>query len=84
MASAFELNKEEFKHNFKKEDHTYLSYAKTDNSNTFHLAHPVVLPVKPFSLLVEEKFIEQSAAYSFFTDPDPPNKLYIRNSVFRI
>ena len=23
MASAFELDKEEYKHNFKKEDHTY-------------------------------------------------------------
>lgn len=84
MASAFELNKEEFKHNFQNEDHTYISSAKTDNSNNFHLDHPVALPVKPYSFIVEEKFIKQPATYSFFTDSDPPNKLYILNSVFRI
>lgn len=84
MASALELNEEEFKHNFKKEDHTYISSVKTDDGNDFHLDHPIALPVNSFFLIAEEKFIELPATSVFFTDPDPPNKLYIRNSVFRI
>lgn len=84
LFSTFELNKEEFKHNFKKEDHTYITTAKTVSGHDFHLDHPVALPVNPIRLIVEEKFIQEPRAYHFFTNPDPPPKLYIRNSVFRI
>lgn len=84
MASAFELNKEEFKNNFKKEDHTYIISAKSSTFHDFHIDHPVPLPVNLIRVIVEERFVEQSHAYNFFTDPDPPDKIYICNSVFRI
>lgn len=82
--SVFELDNEEFKQNFKKEDQSYIIAVNSGAVHDFHLDHPVALPVNPISLIVQEKFIQQSATYSFFTNPDPPNKLYIRNSVFRI
>ena len=35
MASAFELDKEEYKHNFKKEDHTYNVSVKSGIAHDF-------------------------------------------------
>jgi len=84
LASAFEVNNEEFKQNFKKESYSYIIAAKSGAVHDFHLDHPVALPVNLIFQIAEEKFIQQQATCSFFTDPDPPNKLYIRNSVFRI
>lgn len=84
LSSAFELDNAEFKQNFKKEVHSYIIAAKSGTVHDFHLDHPIALPVNPISLIVQEKFIQQSATYSFLTNPDPPNKLYIRNSVFLI
>jgi hypothetical protein len=84
MASSFELNKEEYKHNFKKEDHTYIVSLKSGIAHDFKIEHPAALPVNFISLLVEERFVQQTPSFNLFTDPDPPERLYIRNSVFRI
>ncbi len=84
MASAFELDKEEYKHNFKKEDHTYIVSLKSGIAHDFKIDHPAALPVNFISLLVDEKFIPQTSSFNRFKDPDPPERLYIRNSVFRI
>lgn len=84
IASAVELNKEEFKQNFKKENHTYITTAKSGVGHNYHLDHPVALPENPIRIVAEEKFIQQLQAFTFFTDPDPPERLYIRYSVFRI
>ena len=84
MASAFELNTEEYKHNFKKEDHTYNVSSKPGIAYDFKIDHPAALAVNFISLLVEERFVQQTSSFNLFTDPDPPERLYIRYSVFRI
>lgn len=84
MASAFELDKEEYKHNFKKEDHTYNVSSKSGIAHNFKIDLPAALPVNFISLLVEERFVQQTSSFTLFTDPDPPERLYIRYSVFRI
>ena len=84
MASAFELNKEEYKHNFKNEDHTYNVSSKPGIAHDFKIDHPAALAVNFISLLVQESFVQQTSSFNLFTDPDPPERLYIRYSVFRI
>lgn len=84
IASAFELDNEEFKQNFKKECHSYIIAAKSGAVHDFHIDHPVALLVNLIFQLPEEKFIQQQSACSFFINPDPPDKLYIRNSILRI
>ena len=84
MASAFEVDKEEYKHNFKKEDHTYIVSLKSGVAHDFKIDHPASLPVNFIILLVEERFVQQTSSFNRFTDPDPPERLYIRYSVFRI
>ncbi len=69
MASAFELNKEEYKHNFNKEDHTYIVSLKSGIAHDFKIDHPGALPVNFISLLVEERFIQQTSSFNLFTDP---------------
>ncbi len=82
--SVFELDNDEFKQNFKKEDQSYTIAVNSGAVHDFHLDHPVALPVNTISPIVREKFIQQLTTSIFFKNPDPPNKLYIRNSVFRI
>ena len=83
-ASTFELDKEEFKQNFKKEDHTYITSSNSVTAHDFKIDHPAALPVNLISLLVEERFVQQTSSFTLFPDPDPPERLYIRYSVFRI
>lgn len=83
-ALTFELNKEEFKQNFNKEEHAYITTANSGSGQDCPIDRPVALPENPFRIVVEEKFIQQLQPYTFFSDPDPPSALYILNSVFRI
>ena len=84
MASALELDKEEYKHNFNKEDHTYVVSLKSDIAHDFKIDHPAALPVNFISLLVQKSFTQQTSSLNRFTDQDPPERLYILYSVFRI
>ena len=84
MASAFELDKEEYKHNFEKEEHGCFISLNSDTVHDFKIDHQAALPVNFIYSLVEETFIQPTFSSDIFTNPDPPQRLYLLNLVFLI
>ena len=84
MVSAFEIDKDEYKHNFEKEEHGFYVSLKSDAAHDFKIDQPALLPANFIYLLVEQTFILPPISLGVISDPDPPHRLYIRNSVFLI
>lgn len=83
LASALELDTKECKQNYNKETHTYFS-SKPDTAQTSHLEIAAALPAYILSLWFADRVSQPADTYYSIADPDPPERLYLRNSVFLI
>ena len=83
LMQTMELDGNERKQNYEKETHTYISCTKT--TETFNLTSPTADIAIDF--LYHNFFIPTTETISseiYFKDPDPPQRLYLRHSVFLI
>ena len=84
MASVMELDSNECKQNFSKEDHACFSTENNCVSIILHSTlYPALLPYQ-HAITSLQKLSQQSQTYSLLSDPDPPDKLYLRHLVLLI
>ena len=79
-SSVFELDKEECKQNYEKENHSYITCVKTVDNSTSHFDTP--LELETFFVNIQPVYFVfvKSLAFSSFINDDPPDKLYLLHS----
>ena len=84
VASALELDSQEFVKNYENENNVYIAHKKSNFDCAFHVDIPAELPL----IFVEYRtcpaipIFDILPIYSF--DPKPPHKIYLRLRVLRI
>ncbi len=84
VASALELDSQEFVKNYENENHVYIAHKKSNFDFAFHVDIPAELPlVYVYYRSCPAIPIFEILPISFF-DPKPPDKIYLRLRVLRI
>ena len=84
MASVMELDCNECKQNFSKEDRACISAENNCVSIMLHSTlHPDLLPFQ-HTITFLKRLSQQSQTYCLLLAPDPPDKLYLRHLVLLI
>jgi len=77
LLSVLELDSNEYKQNYAKENHTYISCAKTTGNFNFHSVKIFDLPVT-FSNNYFQCYLEQvTVKISLYPDHSPPDKIFL-------
>ncbi|MGI8952255.1 MAG: hypothetical protein ACR2FN_11830 [Chitinophagaceae bacterium] len=79
-----ELDSNEVKQNYAKENHIYFCITVSNDNSLSHFNTHLEFPTYSSNFYYKSKLSLQKICFSFLTDPDPPDKIYLRNSVFLI
>ena len=84
VASALELDSQEFIKNYENENHVYIAHKKSNYDFAFHVDIPAELPLiyVEYRVCQEIPFLTILPISSF--NPKPPDKIYLRLRVLRI
>ncbi len=84
MASALELDSQEYAKNYQNENHVYTAHKKSN----FDFASPIDIPAELPFIYVEYRVCQDIPFLTIlpisFFDPKPPDKIYLRLRVLRI
>ena len=84
LSSALELDNKERKQNYENENHSFICSAIETYQFTYLEVAPDLPAFDIFCWSSEQVVLQKTYNWLSTTEPDPPGRLYLRNSVFLI